>query len=92
MPASRDRSRRSRSWRAHTHTMKGSARPAVAFTATATTISALPAIGWRPNINAMPAAIRPTISISLCTPPIRWMITNGLSTQIHSAAAPLVPT
>ena len=34
----------------------------------------------------------PTISISLCTPPIRWMITSGLSTQIHSAAAPLAPT
>ncbi len=40
----------------------------------------------------MPAIIKPTISISLCTPPIRWMITNGLSTQIHSAAAPLAPT
>ena len=33
----------------------------------------------------MPAIIRPTISISLCTPPIRWMITSGLSTQIHNA-------
>ncbi len=39
----------------------------------------------------MPAIISPTISISLCTPPIRWMITSGFSAQIHSAAAPLVP-
>ena len=72
--------------------MNGRASPAVAFTATATAISAIPAIGWRWKISAMPAIIRPTISISLCTPPIRWMITNGLSTQIHSAAAPLAPT
>ena len=64
-----------------THTMNGSATPAVAFIATPTTISAMPAIGWRWNINAMPAAIRPTISISLCTPPIRWISTSGLSTQ-----------
>ena len=40
----------------------------------------------------MPAAIRPTISISLCTPPIRWMITSGLSTQIHSAIGTFAPT
>ena len=47
---------------------------------------------WPPNVSAMPAIIKPTISISLCTPPIRWMITNGFNTQIHSAAAPLAPT
>ena len=40
----------------------------------------------------MPAIIRPTISISLCTPPIRWTITSGLSTQIHNASAPSAPT
>ena len=39
----------------------------------------------------MPAAIRPTINISLCTPPIRWMITSGLSTQIHSAIGTFAP-
>ena len=39
----------------------------------------------------MPAAIKPTISISLCTPPIRWMSTSGLSTQIHRAVAPSAP-
>ena len=47
---------------------------------------------FRPwKVSAMPAAIRPTISISLCTPPIRWMSTSGLSTQIHIAIGPLLP-
>ena len=71
--------------------MKGSASPAVALTATAAAIRLTPQI-WRPlNVNAMPAIIRPTISISLCTPPMRWMITSGFSTQIHNAVAPSAP-
>lgn len=37
----------------------------------------------------MPAIMRPTISISLCTPPMRWMITSGFSTQIHNASLAL---
>ena len=63
----------------------------MAFTATPTATSVTPGTGWRANVSAMPAIISPTISISLCTPPIRWMITSGLSTQIHSATAPLAP-
>ena len=54
--------------------------------------STTPQAGRSATVNAMAAIIRPTISISLWTPPIRWMMTNGLSTQIHSAAAPLAPT
>ncbi len=83
--------RRSRRSRAHTHTRKGSAMPAVALTAMATVISAVPATWRPPNVSAMPAAIRPTISISLCTPPIRWMSASGLSTQIHSAVEGSAP-
>ena len=71
--------------------MNGSAIPAVALTATPTAISAMPAI-WRLfRVSAIPAAIRPTINISLCTPPIKWMITNGLSAQIHSAIGTFAP-
>ncbi len=81
----------SRSRRIHTQTRKGSAMPAVALTAMATVITVMPATWRPPNVNAMPAAIRPTISISLCTPPIRWMSTRGLSTQIHSAVEPSAP-
>ena len=78
--------------RIHTHTMKGRASPAVALTATATAIRVTPQACRPRNERAIPAIIRPTMSISLCTPPIRWMITKGFSAQIHSAAAPLAPT
>ena len=75
--------RRSRRCRVHTHTMNGRAIPAVALTAIATVISEVPRT-WRPaKLSAIPAAISPTMSISLCTPPIRWMSTSGLRTQIH---------
>ncbi len=72
--------------------MNGKAIPAVAFTATAMAIRLTPQAGWLAKVSAIAAIISPTISISLCTPPIRWMITSGLSTQIHRAAAPLPPT
>ena len=72
--------------------MKGKASPAVAFTATAVAIRLVPQAGWPWNVSAMAAIISPTISISLWTPPMRWMITNGLSTQIHSEAAGFAPT
>ena len=37
----------------------------------ATVISVMPATWRPPNVSATPAAINPTISISLCTPPIK---------------------
>src|SRR5690606_10351741 len=44
------RERCSRSCRIHTHTMNGRARPAVAFTATATAIEATPHTGCRDRV------------------------------------------
>ena len=71
--------------------MNGRAIPAVALTAIATVISEVPRT-WRPaKLSAIPAAISPTMSISLCTPPIRWMRTSGLRTQIHKAVEPSAP-
>ena len=64
----------------------------MALTAIPTATTAMPATGRRSKVSAIPAAIRPTISISLCTPPIKWMITSGLSTQIHSAMGTSAPT
>ncbi len=40
---------------------------------------------------ATPAIINPTNQISFGTPPIRWLITSGFSTQIHRAAASWYP-
>ncbi|MCY1553526.1 hypothetical protein D9M68_900190 [compost metagenome] len=55
----------SRSWIIQIQTMKGSATPAVALIATASAISPIPNRCLRSRASAMPAAMRPTMSISL---------------------------
>ena len=73
------------------HTTKGMAIIAVAFNATATPISATPTTYLRRSANSRPAHTNPTISDSLCMPPIRCRYITGLATPSHIAKAGLPP-